>query len=70
MDDDEFQVEVLKPMRHNRWAVIVPALGAVSEIARSVSDMFQAYMVYGAQHSMQIEYDRQYKEIINGRDSR
>ena len=67
MDDDDFEVEVIEPMRHNRWAVIVPALGLVSEIATSVSSTFQAYTIYAAQHGMQMSYDRKFREVVNGR---
>lgn len=69
MDDDDLEVEVIGPQRHNRWAIIVPALGCVAEIAQAVSDTFRAYTIYGAQHSMQVSYDRQFKEIVNGRDA-
>lgn len=66
LDDDETKVIVLTPQRHNRWAVIVPALGLVSEIADAVGNTFRAYTMYAAQHSMQKHYDEKFREVVNG----
>lgn len=57
---------VITPQRHNRWAIIVPALDLISNVAQEVSDTFKAYAVLGAQHSMQLQYDRRFKEMTNG----
>jgi hypothetical protein len=67
VDDDDFEVEVIEPMRHNRWAVIVPILGLTAEVAGSISSTFQAYTIYAAQHGMQMSYDRKFREVVNGR---
>jgi hypothetical protein len=69
VDDDDFEVIVLTPQRHNRWAVIVPAIGLVSEIADAVGNTFRAYTMYAAQHSMQVHYDRKFGEVVSGRNS-
>lgn len=64
MDDDDFEVHVvLTPQRHNRWAVIVPALDLLSNIALDVHQTFKMYSMLGAQHSMQLHYDRKFREI-------
>lgn len=64
MDDDDYEVLVLQPQRHNRWAVIVPALDLISNIALDVHQTFKLYGILGAQHSMQKHYDRKFKEIV------
>lgn len=64
MDDDDFEVLTLVPQRHNRWAVIVPALGLVAEVSEAFSNTFKAYTMYAAQHSMQKQYDRKFREIV------
>lgn len=66
MDDDDLEMQMLTPQRHNRWAIIVPALGLVSEIANSVGDTFRAYTMYAAQHGMQMHYDRKFREVMTG----
>lgn len=63
MDDDDLGMQVLTPQRHNRWAVIVPALGFISEVALAAHNTFTAYTMYAAQHSMQKSYDRKFREI-------
>jgi hypothetical protein len=66
VDDDDFETDVMtiKPQRHNRWAVIVPALDLISNVALDVHQTFKLYGIMGAQHSMQKQYDRKFKEII------
>jgi hypothetical protein len=66
MDDDDLEIEVLTPQRHNRWAVIVPALDLMSNIALDVHQTFKMWAVLGAQHGMQIHYDRKFREVANG----
>jgi hypothetical protein len=61
VDDDDY--EVFQPQRHNRWAIIVPALDLISNIALDVHQTFKAYGILGSQHSMQLQYDRKFKEI-------
>jgi hypothetical protein len=65
MDDDDLEIEVLTPQRHNRWAVIVPALGFIAEASRAFSETFTAYTIYAAQHGMQKHYDQQFKGVIS-----
>lgn len=66
MDDDDLEIEVLTPQRHNRWAVIVPALGLVAEVSRAFSETFTSYMIYAAQHGMQKHYDERFREVVSG----
>lgn len=68
MDDDRLDMEVvaISPMRHNRWAVIAPALDLVSNIASEVSDTFKVYAIFAAQHGCQLNYDRKFREVVNG----
>ena len=67
MDDDEaMTVEVIQPMRHNRWAVIVPALALAANIADDIADTFKAYVVFASQHGMQKHYDSRFNEIVKG----
>jgi hypothetical protein len=66
VDDDDLEVMVLTPQRHNRWAVIVPALGLVAEVSDAIGNTFRAYTMYAAQHSMQMHYDRKFREVVNG----
>jgi hypothetical protein len=68
VDDDrpEMEMVVIEPMRHNRWAVIAPALDLVSNIASEVSDTFKMYAIFAAQHGCQRNYDRKFEEVIGG----
>lgn len=72
MDDDriEMEVAVIEPMLHNRWAVIAPALELISNIAGEIQDTFHVYAVFAAQHGCQKNYDRKFREVVRGRDSR
>lgn len=68
MDDDrpEMEMIVIEPQRHNRWAVIAPALDLVSNIASEVSDTFKMYAIFAAQHGCQLNYDSKFREVIGG----
>jgi hypothetical protein len=67
MDDDlEIAVEVIQPMRHNRWAVIVPALAFAANVAGDMHQLFAQYTSIAAQHGMQKHYDRKFREVVNG----
>jgi len=65
MDDDSLEI-VITPMRHNRWAVIAPALDLISNIAGEVQDTFKMYAIFAAQHGCQLNYDRKFREVVNG----
>lgn len=67
MDDDlEIAVEVMQPMRHNRWAVIVPALAFAANVAGDLHNLFGQYTTIAAQHGMQKHYDRKFREVTSG----
>ncbi len=66
MDDDLIEEIEITPQTHNRWAVIVPALDCIANIAGDVERMFKAYAIFGAQHGMQRQYDRRFKEVVDG----
>lgn len=67
MDDDlEIAVEVIQPMRHNRWAVIVPALAFAANVAADLHGLFGQYTTIAAQHGMQRHYDRKFREVTSG----
>jgi len=66
VDDDIAEEIEITPQIHNRWAVIVPALDCVANIAGDIERMFKAYAIFGAQHGMQRQYDRRFKEVVDG----
>lgn len=68
LDDDDLEVEilVLQPMRHNRWAVIVPLLDLAANIAGDVERTFKQLGIFSAQHGMQKHYDERFKEVLDG----
>lgn len=61
MDDD-----LITPMKHNRWAVIVPALAFAANVAGDVHSLFSSYTRIAAAHGMQRHYDDDFEEIVNG----
>lgn len=63
-DDDLMTVEVIEPMKHNRWAVIVPALAFAANVAGDMHTLFTQYTVIASQHGMQKHYDNKFREII------
>ena len=69
MDHDELDIEVIEPMKHNRWAVIVPALDLVANIAGDFERAFKNWAILGAQHGMQVHYDERFKGVTDGWDS-
>jgi len=66
MGDEETEYEIIRlyPKRHNRWAAICPLLDLAANIAGDIEMAFRQWSVFATQHGMQVDYDRQFKEII------
>jgi len=65
-DEEEFDVEyMIRPARHDRFSILVPALQAASHGAAVLARMFNTYSMMALQQSMTVEYDRQFKEITD-----
>lgn len=69
--DEEIEIDVanIGPMLHNRWAVIAPALDLASNIAGDFQQAFKTWAIFAAQHGCQRNYDRKFREVVNGGDS-
>lgn len=65
MDEDEYE---LRPARHDRFSVLVPALQAAANGAAALSNMFTVYSMMALQQSMIKEYDREFQKITEGFD--
>jgi hypothetical protein len=65
-DDEEIEVVSIEPMLHNRWAIIAPGLDLVSNIAGEIQQTFKIWAVFAAQHGCQLNYDRKFREVIDG----
>lgn len=65
-EDVEMEIAVIRPMLHNRWAIIAPGLELISNIAGEIQNTFQTYAIFAAQHGCQRNYERKFREVING----
>lgn len=65
-DDIEMDVRIIGPMLHNRWAIIAPGLELISNIAGEVQNTFQTWAIFAAQHGCQRNYERKFREVVNG----
>lgn len=65
--DEEDETEyVIRPARHDRFSVLVPALQAASQGAAVMARMFNTYSMMALQQSMINEYDREFQKITEG----
>jgi hypothetical protein len=65
MDEDEIEIPVT-PMRHDGWSVLIYGVSCASQLTQLLSNQLFRGSVMLAQHSMQVEYDRKFKEITRG----
>lgn len=63
MDEDSTEQILLKPMRHDRWSVLILALNVASTIVYDVSEGLRAGAMMAGQHANQKIYDRKFNEI-------
>jgi hypothetical protein len=66
MDQDEDLEYVIRPARHDRFSILVPALQAAAQTAAVIANTFNTYSMMAMQHSMIIEYDREFQRITKG----
>ena len=65
-DEDDFVTYTIRPARHDRFSVLIPALQAAASGAAAISNMFSTYSMMAMQHSMIKEYDREFNRITEG----
>lgn len=62
-DEDDEVVYTIRPARHDRFSILVPALQAAANTAAGLYRMFNTYSMMALQQSMMIEYDREFNRI-------
>lgn len=63
MGEDTENYVTFSPMRHDRFSVLIPTLGFMSNVFESAGDLMRSYAIMAAQHSSQLEYDRRFHEV-------
>lgn len=63
MDEDSTEYISLRPMRHDRWSVLILALNVAGSMVEVVSDGLRAGAMMAGQHANQIQYDRKFNNI-------
>jgi hypothetical protein len=66
VDQDEDTEYIIRPARHDRFSVLVPALQAAAQTAAVLANTFNTYSMMAMQHSMIKEYDREFQRITEG----
>lgn len=62
-EEDVREIQVIRPFLHNRWSLLVFALGAAHEIASTISGIIGDATVLAVEHGKQKMYDQKFKEI-------
>ena len=65
MDQDEDEY-VIRPARHDRFSILVPALQAAAQTAAVLANTFNTYSMMAMQQSLMHEYDREFQKITEG----
>lgn len=63
MDEDSTEYITLRPMRHDRWSVLILALNVAGSMVEVASDGLRAGAMMAGQHANQIQYDRKFNDI-------
>lgn len=63
MDEDSTEHITLRPMRHDRWSVLILALNVAGSMVEVASDGLRAGAMMAGQHANQIQYDRRFNDI-------
>lgn len=64
MDEDTEQYVTLRPMRHDRFSVLIPLLNFVANTIEYAGDTMRTYTIMLAQHSAQKEFDRRFERML------
>lgn len=65
MDENDTEYITLKPMRHDRWSVLILALNVAGSMVEIASDGLRAGAMMAGQHANQKMYDRKFNEIVS-----
>lgn len=63
MDEDSTEYITLRPMRHDRWSVLILALNVAGSMVEVASDGLRVGAMMAGQHANQIQYDRKFNDI-------
>lgn len=66
MDEIETYVIQLKPQRYTKWHLLSMGLNFVSDTLEHYSGWLGTAAVAVAQHSMQLEVDKRFREVTSG----
>lgn len=60
MDEDLHEVEIIKPLRHDRWSVLIVGLNWLTRVANVNADTLDQFTMMAAQHANQKKYDEKF----------
>lgn len=66
MDEDDLDIEQeIKPMRHDRWSVLILGLSWITQVSSVTTDTLELGLNVACQHANQMKFDRKFKEMID-----
>ncbi len=68
MDEDVTEESTIKPVRHDRWSVLILAVNCAANVAQVVTNTLEGYTLMVAQHANQKIYDKKFEGIAKGYD--
>lgn len=66
MDETEFLVIQIRPQRYTGWNLVGLGLNLASDICEGASGWLSTFAVMAAQHSLQKQEDKKFREIVHG----
>jgi hypothetical protein len=67
MEDEGATMEyALQPRTHDRWSLLTLGVAFVGDVAQITADYLASASMMAAQHASQKQYDKKFREVING----
>jgi hypothetical protein len=63
-EDETYEMESIKPLRHDRWSVLIVGLSHFTEIASVTANTLNQFTMMAAQHANQKKIDKRFDSVI------